>query len=251
MYQTQASLAAINAHAGGIMICLSFAIAFAFVYFLVAFYIALKQQVYVVPYIGAALFFCHDLTFVLLYHKWFVVYDSWWLKMWWFALLGTVLLEATMLYQVFHYGHQELWPNLSKRVFGALIILGVVGIGTMWALIKVALNDELFFVSFAVTASFSIPFHTGIMARRQSRAGQSVIMELSTIVILLALTGVFLQVSPFFLSPPYLAFVAVFSVWPLVNIWLMFKLPALSTPSALPAAPMPNRLSGTSGAARA
>jgi hypothetical protein len=134
-----------------------------------------------------------------------------------------------MLYQVYRYGHQELWPNLSKRAFGAMLILGVLGIGAMWALIKAALNDDLFFVSFAVTASFSVPFHTGIMARRQSRAGQSVIMELSTIAILLSLTGVFAQVSPFFLSPVYLAFVAAFSVWPLVNIWLMVQLPAIAT----------------------
>jgi hypothetical protein len=225
MYDTDSSLAAINAHAGGIMLCLSAAIIFAFVYFLMAFYIAIKQQVYVVPYIGAAVFFCHDLTFVLLHHKWFVTYDSWWLKMWWFALLGTVALEATMIYQVYRYGHQELWPNLSKRAFGSLLVLGVVGIGAMWALIKVTLNDELFFVSFAVTASFSVPFHTGIMARRQSRAGQSVVMELSTIIILLSLTGVFMQVSPFFRSPVYLAFVVAFAVWPLANIWLMLKLP--------------------------
>jgi hypothetical protein len=246
MYDTQASLAAINAHAGGIMLCLSVAIICSFIYFFMAFYIAIKQRVYVVPYIGAALFFCHDLTFVLLYHKWFATYDSWWLKMWCFALIGTVILEAVMIYQVYLYGHKELWPNLSKRAFGLLLVLGVVGIGAMWALVKVALNDELFFVSFAVTASFSIPFHTGIMARRQSRAGQSVVMELCTIFILLALTGVFSQVSPFFRSPAYFAFVVAFSLWPLVNIWLMFKLPAAPATIAVKAT-LPNnaRLSGT------
>jgi len=152
--------------------------------------------------------------------------------MWWFALVGTVILELIMLYQVYRYGREELWPRLSKRAFGALIFVGTIGIGALWALIKATLDDELYFISFAVTAVFSVPFHTAIMSRRQSRAGQSVVMELSTIVMLLCETAAFIQVAPVFHSPVYLGFVAAFVLWPLANVWLILGLPAFRAEEA-------------------
>jgi hypothetical protein len=65
-----------------------------------------------------------------------------------------------------------------------MLVLGTLGIGAMWWLIKASMGDELFFVTFEITAFLSVPFHTAIMARWQSRAGQSVVMELATIVML-------------------------------------------------------------------
>jgi hypothetical protein len=227
MYNAQQSLLNIDAHAGTILACLLITVVFAFLYFVIAFFMAIKQKVYVVPFIGAALFFWHDLTFVLMYNTWFHVYNHWWVKMWWHALVGTVLLELVMLYQVYRYGHQELWPNVSKNTFGILIVLGTIGVGAMWALVKVSLGDPLFFITFAITAVFSVPFHTAIMSRRQSRAGQSIIMQLSTIMMILSETAAFLQIAPFFRSPAYLCFVGVFVLWPLGNIWLMLQLPAV------------------------
>jgi hypothetical protein len=227
MYDARAALLAIDAHAGSIMACLTVTVIFAFIYFFIAFAMARKQGVYVVPFTGAALFFWHDLSFVLFYDKWFNVYDHWWVKMWWFALVGTVILELVMLYQVYRYGRAELWPRLSTRAFGTLIVLGTLGIGALWALVKATLDDELYFISFAITAVFSVPFHTAIMSRRQSRAGQSVVMELSTIVMLLSETAAFIQVAPVFRSPVYLGFVAAFVLWPLANVWLILRLPAM------------------------
>ncbi len=122
------------------MACLAVTVVFAFVYFFIAFALARKQQVYVVPFTGAALFFWHDLSFVLFYDKWFSVYDHWWLKMWWFALVGTV----------------------------------------------------------------------------------------STIVMLLSETAAFVQVAPVFHSPVYLGFVAALVLWPLANVWLILRLPAIA-----------------------
>ena len=229
MYAYKAALAAIDGNTTRIMIYLMTTVVFAFLYFVIALRMAIKQQVYVVPFIGAALFFWHDLTFVLQYDLWFHVYNHWWVKMWWYALCGTVALELLMIYQVFRYGHQELWPNLSRNAYGALIVLGTLGIGAMWYLIKISLQDELFFITFAITAVFSVPFHTAIMSRRQSRAGQSIVMELSTIVMLLCLSAAFTQVDPFFSSTPYRLFVAAFTLWPLANVALILRFPKVST----------------------
>ena len=229
MYAYKAALAAIDGNTTRIMVYLMTTVVFALLYFVIALRMAIKQQVYVVPFIGAALFFWHDLTFVLQYDLWFHVYNHWWVKMWWYALCGTVALELLMIYQVFRYGHQELWPNLSRSAYGALIVLGTLGIGAMWYLIKISLQDELFFITFAITAVFSVPFHTAIMSRRQSRAGQSIVMELSTIVMLLCLSAAFTQVDPFFSSTPYRLFVAAFTLWPLANVALILRFPKVST----------------------
>ena len=83
MYDAHAALAAIDQHTFSIMACLLTTVAFAFIYFLIAFRMAFRQKVYVVPFVGAAVFFWHDLTFVLMYDTWFNVYDHWWVKMWW------------------------------------------------------------------------------------------------------------------------------------------------------------------------
>jgi hypothetical protein len=225
MYDPHAALAAIDQHTVPIMGCLLITVVAVFIYEFIALTMAYRQKVYVVPFIGAAVFFWHDLNFVLLYREWFEVYDHWWVKMWWFALSVTFLLELFMVYQVFLYGHKELWPQLSRRAFGAICFLGTLGIGAMWFLVKSTLNDPLFFVTFAITAVWSVPFHTGILARRRSRAGQSVVMEACVVVMILSMSAAFSQVDPFFRSPVYLAFVGAFTLWPLVNIWLILKTP--------------------------
>lgn len=225
MYGYNSSLQAIDLHTTEIMIYLGLTVFFAFLYFGIAAVMAVKQKVYVVPFIGSALFFWHDLTFVLQYDLWFNVYNHWWGKMWWYALVGTVIFELVMIWQVYQYGHKELWPNLSKGAFGALLVLGTLGIGAMWYLIKISMQDELFFITFVITAVFSVPLHTAIMSRRQSRAGQSIIMNLSTIGMLWCETAAFAQADPFFKSAPFLTFVAAFTVWPLANVYLITRFP--------------------------
>jgi len=246
MYDAHEALLAIDQHTATIMACLLITVIGAFFYFVIAMTMAIKQKVYVVPFIGSAVFLWHDFTFVLMYDQWFHVYNHWWVKMWWFALCGTVGFEVLMIYQVYRYGHKELWPNLSKRAFGALVVLGTLGVGVMWALVKVSLGDPLFFITFAVTASFSVPFHTAVMSRRQSRSGQSIAMELSTIVMLWSLTGAFMQIAPFFHSPAYLGFVAVFTAWPLANVWLILRLPSAAVGREVAAA-RSNTLLATAG----
>jgi hypothetical protein len=88
------------------------------------------------------------------------------------------------------------------------------------------LNDDLYFVSFAITAVIpAAPWHTALMVLRKSRAGQSVTRQLCMAGNLVFLTAAFAQVSDFFLSPVYLAFAVVFTLWPLANIALIRSLP--------------------------
>lgn len=226
MYDYQSAFEAMFTHNTFLIYCFLGNIVFAFIYFTIGVVMAIKHKIYVLPFIPTALFFWHDLTFVLQYKVWFEVYAHWWFQLTCMALVVTVAFEAFLLHQFYRYGHRELFPDMAKSTFGLLISLGTLGIGAIWYLIKGNLNDDLWLVTFALTAVFSIPFHTGIMLRRRSRAGQSIVMELSVMVIFTAVSAAFWKIAPeLVLSPGYIAFYVVFMIWPLVNIYLMQQLP--------------------------
>jgi len=211
---------------------------FSYIYFTTAVRQSIKEKVYVEAFISAAFFFWHDLSFVLRYSDWFGGrYSHWWFQGWWFALLGTVAFEAFLIYQIYRYGDREHWPNLSKGTFGAMLVLGTIAVGNVWFLIKYGYGDDLYFVSFAVTAVIpAAPFHTGIMVLRKTRAGQSVARQLCMTGNIVFLTAAFMQVSDFFHSPVYLAFAVCFAIWPLVNIALIRTLPPAPAPAPTSAA---------------
>jgi len=118
---------------------------------------------------------------------------------------------------------------LSRRAFTALILVGTLGVGALWGVVKASLDDQLYFVTFAITAVWSIPFHTALMVKRCSRAGQSIAMQVSVIIMISAESLAFSRVDAFFRSPIYLSFVAAFVVWPLVNSYLIRGLPDFPT----------------------
>lgn len=91
---------------------------------------------------------------------------------------------------------------------------------------KASLNDPLFLVTFAITAFWSTPFHTGVMLRRWSSAGQSVWMKLSVVVLFSCVSAALMIAAPAFRSPIYLAVYAVFVCWPLFNIRMIRRMPS-------------------------
>lgn len=232
MYDYAAAIDALNQHWPTILPCLAGPVIFTYIYFTSAVRQAVAENVYVEAFFSAAFFFWHDLSFVLDYGLWFGgAYSHWWFQAWWFALVGTVAFEAYLIYQVYKYGHQELWPGLSRQQFGMLLILGTLGVGAIWFLLKHGIEDDLFFVTFAITAVIpAAPWHTALMVLRKNRAGQSVTRQLCMAGNIVFLTAAFAQVSDFFLSPVYLAFALAFTLWPLGNIWLIRRLP--SAPNA-------------------
>lgn len=236
MYDPQQVLTAMNANNTVLLWCYLGNIIFAFVYFGIGVYLTTKKKVYALPFIGAALFFWHDLTYVLQYELWFEQYPHWWFKFTWFALIGTVGFEVYLIQQFIKYGHREIFPEMSKFQFSALTVGAVLGVGALWFLIKGSLHDDLFLIGFAITAIWSVPFHTGIMLRRRSSAGQSVAMQLCVIVIFAAVSFAFVTIAPdLFQTKLYLAFYLTFNAWCLVNIYLIRKLPeAPAYPALMP-----------------
>jgi hypothetical protein len=226
MYDYVAVLPGLDRHWPTILPCIAGAIVFSFIYFTSAVRQSLTEKVYVETFIGASVFFWHDGSYVLNYDLWFNHYNHWWFKAWWFALIGTAGFEAYLIYLFFKFGHKELWPSLTREAFGALVVVGTLAVGTFWFLIKGAMQDDQYFITFAITAIWSAPFHTAIMCMRKNRAGQSIVRQVCMAANLVLLTAAFAQVAPdYFLTPTYLAWALAFTAWPLANIWLIRQLP--------------------------
>ena len=226
MYDPIEALARIDENTVVIFSFLAITVIAVFTYFIIAVRMAKRQEFYVVPFIGCAVFFWHDLSFVLQYDLWFNVYDHFWVKMWWFALCLTVPFEAYLIWQFIKYGQREWGRELSKQTFATLVIFATLGIGALWFLIKASIQDDLFFITFAITAVLSVPMHTGLMMLRGTSAGQSRVMEISTIFMIIPMSLAFYQAADFFASPVYLAFVATMVCWALTNVWLIGRLPS-------------------------
>ena len=237
-YDPVAALAAIDQNKTLVMLCLVGALGFSFVYFIIGIRMAIKQKIYVEPFMGASLFLWHDGSFAGQIGHWNAVYDGhWWLMLWSYGLMGTVLLELFLLYQFVKYGHKELLPNVSQATFAALTIAGTLAVGVLFWLIKASLNDPLYFITFAITAFWSTPWKVGMMMRRKSNAGQSVAMNLSVFVIFACVSTAFMTVVPAFTSPAFLATFAVFMAWPLFNIWMIKQMPNALTSQESPNQP--------------
>lgn len=223
-YDPFVALANIDANSSLIFACLAVALTLSFVYFGIALNMAKTQRVYVEPFLATAIFFWHDLTFVLNYNEWHQLYGGhWWLQLWSYGLVGTVILEAYLIWQFIKYGHNEILPIVSKFTFSLITLGGLLGAGAMWYMIKSSLNDPLYFLAFAITAVWSVPFHTALMLKRGNSKGQSIAMNLAVMGIFIAISCVVLTAVPAFLTPTYYAFFAIFFVWPLFNIWLIKK----------------------------
>lgn len=223
-YDPVQALTAIDANRPAILGCLFLALGFSFVYFVIAVRMAARQKVYVEPFLGASVFLWHDGSFAAQWPVWQGEFGGhWWLAMWSIGLCGTVALEAFLIWQFIRYGREEIMPSATPAQFGMLTIAGVLGVGAMWWLVKASMDDPLYFVTFAITAIWSTPFHTGIMLRRRNTQGQSVAMNASVVVIFSAVSAALMIAVPAFRSPPYYAFLAVFLLWPIVNIAMIRK----------------------------
>ena len=157
-----------------------------FVYFGSAAYLGFKHRVYTMPLIGTLVFIPHDLHYLLMYDKWFNVYDHWFMQLFFAGLIVTNVLELIFLYQVLRWGRRELLPQASQRAYVALVLVALAGVSVAWVAVKSALGDELWFFSFGWTIWFCVPFVIPLMLRRGSAVGQSVTMWLAYTVMAMA-----------------------------------------------------------------
>ena len=171
-YDATAALNSIDTNVVAVLAFFAIAAVATFVYLVQSFKLARAHEAYssALPAVGWKR---RRVRFVCLYELWFEVYDHWWVKAWWVALVFTTIIEFALVGMIVKYGRREIAPFLTQRQFLVVIGLGTVAIGVIWLLAKAALDDPLFLISFPITAFWAVPFSTALMLRRQSAAGQS------------------------------------------------------------------------------
>ncbi len=225
-YDPQLALQSIDQNVLFVLLFFAGAAGATFVFLIESFRLTRLHAAYSAPLAAVGWFAMHDLIFVLQYDLWFNVYDHWWVKAWWVALVFTTAIEITLVGMFIKYGREELAPWATPQQFAGLVCLCTLAIGVLWYLVKVALVDDLYLISFPITAFWAMPFSTALMLRRQSRRGQSYLLEYSNMCIMLSFQGALWFVDPFFRSPVFIAFTAMAVSWGAMNVWILSRLPA-------------------------
>lgn len=226
MYDPAAVLAAVDRHAVPVLLIAGLSLIGNAVYYFEALRLGFRERTYTMPLCGLYFFIPHDMHFVLLWEKWFVEYDHWFLKLFWIALVFTAASAWVFLFQFLRYGQREWMPHASRATFVSLVLGGLVLSTGVWLALKEMLNDELFLFAFGLTAFWCAPFGMGLMLRRGTRIAQSVPMWLGyTAIPVFYWLAAALYLGPYFQSPAWLAMGIAAALWGAANILLLRHLP--------------------------
>ncbi|MEW6475806.1 MAG: hypothetical protein AB1679_26420 [Actinomycetota bacterium] len=129
------------------------------------------------PPVITFMWLAHDATFVAHFPDWFGGrYDHWLMQLYWVALLGTTLVECWFVGQLLRFGRREILPDVTQRVWTVLVFAGLTGAWAIWLVLKDAIADPLFQVTFALTVAMFPPFGMALLLRRRSARGQTTAM---------------------------------------------------------------------------
>jgi len=171
VYDPYPVLASIDDHRWGILALCGLAMLCNYVWFIAAVRQGFRDRVYPIPVFCTYFWLAGDASMVLRYDLWFNVYDHWYLKLFWLALVFTVLCELIFLYMTLRFGREELLPSWSPMQFRALVVAGFIAAAVTWSFVKSQLHDDLY-VSYFHLANMAGPlFAAALLIRRRSRAG--------------------------------------------------------------------------------
>lgn len=138
--------------------------------------VAKRDKVYSMPLFCTFFWFAHDTGCVARFYDWFVVYDHWYLKCFWFGLLTAAILELIFFAQVVKYGKDELIPGISTTAFVMGLVAFQIAASVTWEYFKYVMDDPIYqFTTTPTVISYSL-FGAALMFRRRSTIGQNVTM---------------------------------------------------------------------------
>ncbi len=226
MYDAAAVLAAIDAQPVPILLLCAAALAGNALYYYECMRLGFKEQAYGMPLVGLFFFIPHDMHYVLLWEKWFVEFDHWFLKLFWIGLVVTATAAWVFLWQAIRYGRRELVPALGQRAFTLLVFAGLAAGSVAWWSVKSVLQDELFLFAFGFTAFWCAPFGMALMLKRRSRLGNSPKMWMGyTAIPLFYWLATVIYLPDAFRSPVWIALGVVSICWGVANAYLAVRLP--------------------------
>jgi hypothetical protein len=132
----------------------------------------------------------------------------------------TFLAESVYAWQTIRYGRDELSPGRSQREH-AMRVVGALAAGVIsWSLVKGALEDDLYLLSFMATLLWGGPSASAMLGRRPDGRGQSLLewVAYSAMAVLYSVTSIFFFGGGFFHSWPYVGICVAACVWSFVVI---------------------------------
>lgn len=225
-YDPVSSLQSIDQHVVAVIGLCVVALIFNYAYFGEALRLGFRHRTYSVPASVTLLFLPHDLSYLLLFNKWFVEYDHWFPKLWWVGLLFTASIEAVFFWQLLRYGREEILPQLSQKAYVAVMFLALAATALAWMTVKQALDDDLYLFSFGWTLFWGAPLAISMMVRRGSTRGQSRWMWISYMLMAIFYWAATAFIDPYFRSFWWLAVLALALGFAGANLWMMGYTPA-------------------------
>jgi hypothetical protein len=241
-YDPVSTLHAIDTHLVPVLLLVGLCGAATFAYLVSSFRVANRHRAFPASPLAVGFFGVHDLTFVLAWPQWFGggPLSGWWTMTWCVALGFTSLIEFALVYQGFRFGRAELMPRATQAQFGVALLGAMVLIAALWVVVKSVLVDDLFLISFAITAWMGPVFSTILLARRGSRRGQTMFMAWCLLVVQVGMFSAWTLLDPWFRGVGFLTLGVLAVVGAGFNVWLMSRYPAYdpaadrSDPAAVP-----------------
>ena len=186
-----------------------------------------RDRCYTIALFSTYLWTAHDISFVLLWEKWFVELDFWVWKLFWANIFLSVVLEVIFYYQMIRFGLGEIFPGLSKNMALTLLFGGqLVAIVVFW-FIKMAMGGDPMFLSMMALTIFACPiFAIPIAMRRGSGRGQSVRLNVIYIIMTCGIWPAWGIAHPAFQHPVFILLGLCIICWCIANIVVLKKLPA-------------------------
>ena len=224
-YDPTATLDAITANAVPVVVIGGLSIVAMFVFFVEAARMGARDRVYPMALWMTALWWPHDGSYLLHLGDWWSRYGHWFMQLFWFAIVVTFLAETTFFVQTVRFGRDELSPGLTGPVHAARM-LGALACGVIsWTLLKGALDDPLYLLSFMATLLWGGPSGSALLGRRPDGRGQSVLewIGFTVMAVLYSVASIGFFGGGFFHSWAYLALCVAACAWAVVHlrqVWL-------------------------------
>jgi len=219
-YDAQETLRAITDNAVPIVLIGGLSIVAMWVFFIEAARMSRRDRVAPMALWMTVLWWPHDGNYLLRYDDWFSGYDHWFMQLFWFAIIVTFVSESIYVVQTIRYGRDELSPGDAQATH-VLRVLAALAAGTIsWALLKGALDDPLFLLSFMGTLLWGLPSASALLARRRSATGQSLLewQAFSVMTLCYSIASIGFFGGGFFHSWQYVGICVAACVWSVVVV---------------------------------
>jgi hypothetical protein len=233
MYDYAPVLAALDANMWKVLALCGLAMVCNYTWFIAAVRQGLRDQTVPIPVFCTLFWLAGDASMVARYERWFVEIDHWYVKLFWAALVLTVINELVFLWLTLRFGRKEFAPRLTQPQFTGLVLAWLATMVVGFELVKEWIGDPLYINYFHLANLIGPPFAAAMVVRRGTRAGTSpLIWGAYTVMVASWFTATALWFGDAFTTPGHFALYVISTASAAAMFLFVRRLPAASAPLA-------------------